>query len=200
MILARIFYALMGDQPDAHATDPGARAGPPAQLTRKEPMTTASAASPQNILAQIWSGVEHTAETVIQDIESDGEKVLAVLEGAAKAAATVLITDVKRQASSALNQLAANAVTYEPGIAAGVEAIANTAVNSVAAPLPSAVRLPLINFTDAQVDKVVAAGSASFQAWALKLKAALAENNAALSGGTDVPSAPAPMFETPSAV
>jgi hypothetical protein len=198
MILARLFYALMGDQPDAQAIDPGARDALPAQLTRKDFMTTANSAAPPNILAQIWSGFEHTAESVAHDVEADGEKVLAVCEGAARAAASVLIGEVMRQASGALSQVAAGAVTYEPAIAAGVEAVANAALNSIAGPLPSASRLPLVSFTDAQVNKIVAAGAASLQAWALKLKAALAENNAAFSGGPPAPSASPPT--APSAV
>jgi hypothetical protein len=190
MIIARLFYALMGDQPDAQTIDPGARDDLPAQLTRKNFMTTANSAAPPNILVQIWSGLEHTAESVAHDVEADGAKVLDVLEGAARAAASVLIGEVMRQASGALSQVAAGVVTYEPAIAAGVEEVANAALNSIAGPLPSAARLPLVSFTDAQVDKVVAAGAASLQAWALKLKAGLAENNAALSGGAPPPASP----------
>jgi hypothetical protein len=155
-------------------------------------MTAASAAAPKNILAQIWSGVDHTAETAVRDVETDGDKVLAVLEGAARAAAAALIGDVRQMASDALRQVADEAVTYEPAIAAGIDSIANSALNSVAAPLPSAIRLPLINFTDAQIDRVVAAGTASFQAWALKQKAALAENNAAFSAAAAPGALPTP--------
>jgi hypothetical protein len=192
MIPARVFYALMGDPPDLLAPDLGARPVCPKQLIRMESMNPANAAAPPNILAQIWAGVEHTAETVGHDIELDGERVLAVLEGGAKAAAAALIGEVRQLAADALRQVAAGSVTCEPAIAAGIETVANSAINSVAAPLPSAVRLPLINFTDAQIDRVVAAGTASFQAWALKQKAALAANNPAFCVGDPVPAAPTP--------
>ena len=130
--------------------------------------------STPNIITQIYSGAVKVWDTIVTDVQTDIAKVEAVLPGAAP-----VIADIKQLASDALGSAVNGVVTYEPALVSGLEGLADAAL----AKFSGGLALPLVEMTNAGIQKIVADGTAGFQAWALKQQAALAENNAKAGGG-----------------
>ena len=130
--------------------------------------------STPNIITQIYSGAVKVWDTIVTDVQTDIAKVEAVLPGSAP-----VIADIKQLASDALGSAVNGLVTYEPALVSGVEGLADAALTKFSGGLA----LPLVQMTNAGIQKIVADGTAGFQAWALKQQAVLAENNAKAGGG-----------------
>lgn len=125
-----------------------------------------------SILVQIWNTGVKDFETAEAWIETNVERVEAVLPGAAP-----IVADLKQAASDAMGAVAAGSVTYEPALVTGMETLADAAIDTEAGPYAQ----PLNKLANDAILAVVAKGTAALQAWALKKQAAWAENAAPTS-------------------
>lgn len=139
-----------------------------------------------SIIAQIFNGAVTVWDDVKADIEKDAAKIEAVLGGASSPGVAAVVTDIKQGASDALSTASAMVATYEPKFVTGLEALADAALSTYTGGLA----LPLVALTNEGIEKLSAAGASALQAWALKAKAALAENNTT-TGAAQPPAAPA---------
>lgn len=131
-----------------------------------------------NILTKIWTGVVKDFTAAEQWVETTVSKIEAVLPSAAPE-----VADLKQFASDALGTVAQEATTYEPVLVTGLEGLADAALAKLTGPFA----LPLTEGTNTLIQSVLSDGTKALQAWAAKAQAGLAENNAALQGGTPAP-------------
>jgi hypothetical protein len=137
--------------------------------------------STPNILTQIWTGAVKDFHAAEQWVETAAAKVEAALPGAAP-----VIADLKQDASDAIGIVTKGVSTYEPELATGLETLLDAALAKYTGPFA----LPLTEGTNSIIQGIMGGGNALLQAWGAKAQAALAENNAALGGGTATTAVP----------
>lgn len=146
-------------------------------------MTTAST----NIIAQIGKGIVTAWDDVESWFATAVAKVNAVFPGAA-VIETQVVSAAKQGASDILSDVGNGLLTpEETALVAGIDTLATTALTAATGGVPT----PLNQMSTNYINGVVSKGYAALQAWALSQSAVLAENNAALQGGT--PAQPAPQ-------
>lgn len=133
-----------------------------------------------SIFSQIASGAVTVWNDISTALEADWAKVKAALGSEASVLKDTALADIKQGASDLLSDASAGLTADEQGLITGAESLADKALLS----LTGGFALPLVPATNAVIDGLVSKGVSALQAWALKQKAALAENTAAQHGGT----------------
>lgn len=134
----------------------------------------------------IISQIATKAVTIWNDVVTDIDTDVAKIKAAWPAAGTVideLGSDVKQGASDLIGAADSELNTLAPVATSAVEG----AADALLAKYSGGLALPLTGLTNDAIDKVSALIVSTANGWALKAKAALAENTAAQHGGTPAP-------------
>jgi hypothetical protein len=124
-----------------------------------------------SIITQIWNAEVKDFDEAEAWIDQQIAKVEAVFPSAT-ATINAVSSDLKQAASDAIGDADTALNTIAPAFTTAVEAGADAALTKYTGGLA----LPLVGLTNDAIQKVVALGTSTLNSWALKVQAALAEN------------------------
>ena len=126
-----------------------------------------------SIITQIWDKAVTDFTTAETWIDQQVQRIEAAFP-ASKATINAIGSDLKQAASDAIGDADSALNTVAPGVTKAIEAAADGALTTYTGGLA----LPLVGLTNDAIEKIEALAVSTANSWALKAKAALAENNA----------------------
>ena len=132
-----------------------------------------------SIISQIVTGVETVWVNIVKDVETDAQKIIAALGPTVQTQVNAVVSDIKQGASNAISMADSALNNAAPAATSAVEAAADAALVKYTGGLA----LPLVGATNDAIEGIENLLVSTANSWALKAKAALAENNAKAGGG-----------------
>lgn len=127
----------------------------------------------ESVITGIWSGAVKDWDAAEAWINQSVQRIEAAFPEATTTI-NAISSDLKQAASDAIGQADSALNTVAPGVTTAIETAADAALIKYTGGLA----LPLVGLTNDAIEKIEALAVSTANSWAVKAKAALAENNA----------------------